>query len=357
MPWYRFRWFRVRLGRDEDEVRTDQLTRSADEMVWSTLADCLQYGEYVKGSKDNSWELLNYQTGITEPKARIMTHGARPLNPVVAVARFVWLMAGNNRVEDIAFYEPKVRGFSDDGLSVPGSDYGLRLVQPRPGLNQIYGVVERLREDYNTRQAAAVVWQPEDAVRQSGDIPCTFGMFFKVTSGGLNMTTIMRSNNAFRILPFNIFEFTMLQELVAAQLEIPIGDYVHWAASMHAYDNERETPPTKRIAESDGQVQSITMPVMPAGIRGDLDSYPLAQANFLAQYEAQMRHACTEDELWVVWNNATARLDRYWLELLAILFHWKVAKMGLFYADHDVQLPEYWSKAVKNTIERYIVNV
>ena len=215
------------------------LQPDVDALVTTTIQDCLD-GELIETHKDTSYEVLHYQTGLTNPAARIMVNPARPLNIVVAVARWVWLMAGNDRVEDIAYYEPKVRGFSDNGLTVPGSCYGARLFNSQPGIDQIAGVIDRLSKDSGSRQASAVVWQPHDAVRNSNDIPCTHGMFFHIRDGLLDMCVTMRSNNAFRILPFNVFEFTMLQEVVAKSLGVPMGDYVHWAASMHDRSSQRQ---------------------------------------------------------------------------------------------------------------------
>lgn len=305
----------------------------ADTLISTTLTHVMNQGMYIATEKDSSWELCDYQTiPMTDIRSRIFTNPNRPLNIVTAVARFTWLVAGNNRVEDIAFYEPKVRNFSDDKLTVPGSDYGLRIFQPRPGLNQIEGVVERLRHSPYSRQAAAVVWQPEDAVRQSGDIPCTFGMFFRLRpcpdgehAYALHMTTVMRSNNAFRILPFNVFEFTMLHELVAAELGVGLGSYKVWAASMHAYDNPRETPATRAIA--DGEVsESITMDPMPQQENSPLGTDPLVCARHLAILEASLRHACDEDEYGSIVLEALNVLPNYWLDLFGVLAAWGAAK-------------------------------
>lgn len=293
-------------------------TISADECIRSTCVDMLM-GDYITTDKDKSYEVLYYQTGMTNPLARIMTHEARPLNIVTAVARFVWLIAGNNRVEDIAFYEPKVRGFSDDGLVVPGSDYGQRLFQPRPGLDQIQGVIDRLKANPGSRQAAAVVWQPEDAVRNSRDIPCTHGMFFHVRYGELQACVTMRSNHAFRILPFNLFEFTMLQEMIASEIKVPVGHYTHWAASMHVYDNPGEMPKIQQLVDSDPG-ESIVMPPM-----GD-DAY--SQAREVCRLEAQLRHACSASELHRIMIDASA-LNNYWLEIFGVLFCWNAAKRNL----------------------------
>lgn len=329
------------------------LKTTADAMVGTTIGDCLAGLRVEMWPKDPMWETLNYQTGMSEVRSRIMTNPVRPLNPVVAVARFAWLIAGNNRVEDIAYYEPKVRGFSDDGLTVPGSDYGMRLMQPRPGLNQIQGVVDRLRESPSSRQAAAVVWQPEDAVRESRDIPCTFGMFFSIrprTPVGpeeLLMTVIMRSNNAFRILPFNIFEFTMLQELVAAELHAPVGAYTHWASSMHVYENDREWEPTVALGKATTFPDPIFMAPMPFGGRGGA----LGQASRFAQLEAKCRHSKTAEELLDIVDEANRVLEPYWVELLGPLVCWSAARMDLPDPPYYIVAP-YWRSQTQEVCQK-----
>lgn len=296
----------------------DGLAFTADECFVDTINDCLKEGARIESPKDTSLDLLDYSTGFLRPRARIITNPLRPLNIVVAVARFTWMIAGNNRVHDIAYYEPKVAGFTDNGLTVPGSCYGNRLFEPRPGLNQLVGVVDRLVRDPHTRRASAVVWAPEDAVRQSNDIPCTFGVFFHVREERLVMQTIMRSNNAYRILPFNLFEFSMLQELVASQIGREPGPYLHHAGSMHVYDNDSEMPNTLAVSESrpGDSLEMLPMPKV----------NPMTMANLLARYEADIRHSCNRAEFDAVVMKAGALLDPYWLTLFAVLANFTAAK-------------------------------
>lgn len=320
----------------------------ADTALYHTIVDVLG-GQRVSTPKDTSFELLNYTTGMSNPRGRIITHPERPLNVVSALARFTWLFGGNNRLEDIAFYEPKVRAYSDNGLTVPGSSYGHRLFDSRPGLNQIAGVIARLRTNPLSRQAASVVWLPEDAVRESVDIPCTFGMFFHVREDAddlrrLTMTTVMRSNNAFRIMPYNLFEFSMLQEIVAASLNLPLGDYMHWAASMHVYVNDQEMPHTEQIARV-GPSVSIIMPPM----TGD---NAFNQAAQLARYEAQLRHTYTHTQFDEVVSKANSYLDWYWYGLFSVLALWNTAKRG-WNITHIVQeVPDYLKENVMTVINR-----
>lgn len=290
------------------------ILKTADEAVQHTVFDCLTFGLPLEATKGDTYEILNYTTGMTNPRARIMTHASHPLNVTTAVARFVWLIAGNNRLEDIALYEPKVRGYTDDELTVPGSSYGARLFNAAPGLNQIEGVVRRLMDKPSTRQASAVVWLPQDAVRESADIPCTFGFFFHIRNDALHMTTVMRSNNAFRLLPFNLFEFTLLQETLATTLGVELGEYTHWAASQHVYarDNDKGV---RYLADSEPGV-SIEMSPMPPG-------NALEQADLLAQFEGKLRHTYSQHEFNQVVKLSETTLNEYWygLFMTLVVFH------------------------------------
>jgi hypothetical protein len=50
------------------------------------------------------------------------------------------------------------------------------------------------------------------------------------------MTTMMRSNNAWILLPYNVFEFSLLGELISVETGLELGSYFHFAASMHLYE-------------------------------------------------------------------------------------------------------------------------
>lgn len=307
---------------------------TADVALHQTVVDVLA-GAYVPSEGGASWEVLHYQTGMTNPRARITMHPQRKLNIIGAIARFVWMVSGSDRLEDIAYYEDKVRGYTDDGLSVPGSSYGKRLFNAAPGLDQINGVVKRLKDNPESRRAAAVVWSPEDAVRPSRDIPCTFGLFFHIRDNGLIMSTVMRSNNAFLLLPFNLFEFSMVGEMVAAAADVPFISYVHWAASMHVYDKAYEISSARIITEG-GPGDSVVMPPMPA-----ID--PLGQATELARLEARLRNSSSSAEFEQVRQSAKDNLEPYWMALFNVLAAWVAAKRGEIATSDTLvaALPEY----------------
>ena len=126
----------------------------------------------------------------------------------------------------------------------------------------------------------ATVFQPEDTARESKDIPCTYGLSFLVRENQLHVTTIMRSNNAWTLLPYNVFEFTLLAEIVASRVHVPLGSYTHHCISLHLYENDFTA--AEKWLNIDHE-EAITMDAIDDGS----GAYPKVEA--LLQFEEQTR--------------------------------------------------------------------
>jgi thymidylate synthase len=303
-----------------------------DQALLETLRALTDEGAEVASGQGRgpSREILDFTVELTNLRDRI------PLNPdasfdlTVAVARFVWMISGDDRLADIRFYEEAVTNFSDNQISVPGSNYGTRLFQPRPGLNQIEGVVGRLKEDLETRRAAAVVWAPEDALREGSegqrtkDIPCAFGLMFHVRGGVLHTQLKMRSNNAHQLLPVNLFEFGLLAELVAAETGTTLGPLYNNAASMHVYEDTRTRWEAAARFEPTGAERR---PMLAMPTEGALD-----QAYLLARKEAQLRHELhliAYEEMAALYARCDG-LDPWWTDFYRLLLSHALVKVGRY---------------------------
>ena len=278
--------------------------------------DCAASASLSIGSNKSSKEIFNFSCFLDAPLRRLPV--SKELNLPAAVARFVWMMAGSDRLADIAFYEPKVRSFSDDGISVPGSSYGQRILRARPGLNQLESAIKRLKQDPTTRRSAIAIYHPEDAVRESHDIPCAFGIFYRVLEGRLIATTLMRSNNAFVLMPYNIFEFSLLAEAVSVESNIPLAGLVHSAISMHIYQENYDAAQSVITAydSNPSQGMDISCPPIPSG------SSPLESIRKLVILEADLRHASaglSGDNIEEMIDQGNVQLDPYWRQLYFLL--------------------------------------
>jgi len=108
-------------------------------------------------------------------------------------------------------------------------------------IDQIHRAYSILKSNPTSRQVALQIWDPsqdlpsQDGAPVSEDIPCNVIALLKIREGRLYWTQVMRSNDVMRGLPYNIIQFTMLQELFASWLGCEIGSYAHIADSLHIY--------------------------------------------------------------------------------------------------------------------------
>ena len=131
----------------------------------------------------------------------VLTVPARKPNYRFMIAEAEWILRGSNLVADLTPYNARMASFSDDGETLAGA-YGLRFVA------QLQHVVEKLREDPNTRQATMTTWVPNPY--PSKDTPCTVALDFKIREGRLNAHVFMRSSDIWLGLPYDAFAFSMM---------------------------------------------------------------------------------------------------------------------------------------------------
>jgi thymidylate synthase len=273
----------VRISMQADKtIVVDNL----DEALRRTLEQVVERGTRIAvgghlstAAGRTTYEILNYSIRVTNPRRRLPGNPEFRFNAIAAVARFVWMMSGSDRVSDIAFYQPRAAAFSDDGLIIPGSSYGRRFLSPRPGLNQLTGVIDRLKEDPHSRRAFLSIYQPEDAVRVSKDIPCLLTLGYHIRNHRLYATTCMRANNAYSLFAYNFFEFSLLAEIIAAELGVEVGPLTHSAVSMHIYEEEIDRArAVVRASSSVADSHSIELPPEPlAEVRKWIELEPLVR--------------------------------------------------------------------------------
>ena len=67
------------------------------------------------------------------------------------------------------------------------------------------------------------------------DPACLQRMWFHISGGRLHMNVHMRSNDAFKAAFMNMFAFAELQRMVAAEVGVEPGEYMHICDSFHIY--------------------------------------------------------------------------------------------------------------------------
>lgn len=179
-------------------------------------------------------------------RRRIMTPERRWSFPL-AIGEFCWHASGSNDVSSIAYYAPRWQDFADDQKRIGGSCYGTRIFSAGDGSpSQWSSLLNLLIEDPTTRRAVLDLQSFGPALTNDAkDVSCTMGIQFFVRGGKLHAVVNMRSNDIIWGLPYDVFLFTMLQELLASTLLLELGSYCHFVGSLHLY--ERQMPLARRI--------------------------------------------------------------------------------------------------------------
>jgi thymidylate synthase len=162
----------------------------------------------------------------------------RRVNPAIGAIEALQLIAGVARHDLVVSVAPRFVEYMDEMDGVPSARYFHGAYGARVGF-QVMCAVNKLKKDPDTRQAVATLWDPyQDNLPDKHDYPCTIGFSFSVRDEKLDMDTVMRSNDVWLGLPYDMFQFTQLQLSVARSLGREPGVYRHTALSLHAYERD-----------------------------------------------------------------------------------------------------------------------
>lgn len=235
----------------------DELSNSTDEFV---------------ASKGKGKDLLAPKIILKDPRARISASATRG-RLISALAEFCWYMSGSADLDFIRFY---IRNYPpEEATGLIEEAYGPRLIGTGAfgrSLNQIDRVIDRLRRKPDTRRAVISILEPSDLEPTRPEAPCTAALQFIRRRKRLHLIVMMRSNDAYLGFPHDVFCFTMIQELIARSLGIGLGEYHHFATSLHLY--ERDVHNVSSYLGEGFQNPTFAMPKMPTGCqRANLDSF------------------------------------------------------------------------------------
>jgi thymidylate synthase len=193
---------------------------------------------------------------ICDPTSRIIKNPARAWSQTLPIAESIWLLNGVNSMHLPGAITKNLYNFSDDGefmragygprirsFNNSNDDYKIKSPDERLGVDQLRYVVESLIKDPNSRQASITIhdpnkdnFNPDGSLKTTKDTPCTRTIKFEKKNGKLDCIVSMRSNDLlWGFSAVNVFNFTLMQEMVSMLVGIPIGHYYHFAENFHYY--------------------------------------------------------------------------------------------------------------------------
>jgi len=103
--------------------------------------------------------------------------------------------------------------------------------------NQIDQIINRLKEDPESRQLFLAMWDSSDITKIGGisRVPCTLGYLFQFRRGTLNLTYLQRSADFVNHFTNDVYLATKMLYYVAQETSLPVGTYTHWVGSLHVF--------------------------------------------------------------------------------------------------------------------------
>jgi len=227
----------------------------------SVLSELLSSGKPADPRGLATKELLFSNFAILNPRARLLTLRGRHWDLAVALGEFCWHVAASNDADFIAYYASAWSDLASPDCTIPGSSYGRTIFagsETKP--SQWTMVKTLLKIDHFSRRAVLFFNASEHRlVPSASDVACASSFQFLIREGKLDAILTIRSNDAIFGLPYDVFFFSMLQEMMAIELGIELGTYFHSAGSMHLYERHIDLA-GRTIAE--GAFSASPMPAM-----------------------------------------------------------------------------------------------
>ena len=187
--------------------------------------------------------LFNVGFYIENPLDHKIENEERKWNPIYAEAEWQWYLSGDRNTAKLGELYGKVpeiwKRMADVNDNV-NSNYGWQWKRN----DQIDYVIDLLRNEPDTRQAAISIYDCKEHDTFTFDTPCTYAVQFTILDNKLNMSVVMRSNDLWFGFCNDQYQFSKLQHYIWNRIcfgklkGLEIGTYFHFAHNLHLYNDK-----------------------------------------------------------------------------------------------------------------------
>jgi len=184
----------------------------------------------------NTKALFNVGFTIKNPLQNSIKNKERNWKYNYAEAEWQWYLSGDrniNKLDQLYGKVPKIWKLMADEKGNVNSNYGWQWQRKK----QIDYIVNKLKQNNNTRHAAISIYDCKEHSCYTKDTPCTYAIQFYILNNKLNMSVLMRSNDLWYGFCNDQYCFSKLQQLIANKTNKKVGTYYHFAHNLHLYNN------------------------------------------------------------------------------------------------------------------------
>lgn len=159
------------------------------------------------------------------------------------IHELLWFLKGETNVKYLQDNGVRIwnEWASDTGELGPIYGYQWRSWPSVSGkkIDQISQVLESLKSNPDSRRHIVSAWNVGE-IENMALPPCHILFQFYVADGKLSCQLYQRSADIFLGVPFNIASYAILMQMMAQELNLELGDFVHTLGDAHIYMNHIE---------------------------------------------------------------------------------------------------------------------
>ena len=227
------------------------MTQHPEHQYLDLLRDCLENGTYRDGRNGGTYGLFGRQIRFDLSRGFPLLTTKKVFFKAIVV-ELLWFLRGDTNVRYLHDHGVTIWDEWADADGELGPVYGkqwrswptvdevstgncFERYYPR-SIDQIAKVIEGLRNDPNGRRHIVTAWNPAE-IDDMALPPCHCLFQFFAADGKLSCQLYQRSADVFLGVPFNIASYALLTHLVAREVGLAVGDFVHTFGDVHLYAN------------------------------------------------------------------------------------------------------------------------
>jgi thymidylate synthase len=191
------------------------------------FSDINANGESFAGTKAK----FNVSFTLQDVSNKTVTTPQRKFNEDYAEYEWNWYLKGDRDASEIAERAKIWKQMMVEGTTEVNSNYGYFWNKNY----QLSRVIQELKTNKETRRAIVVHYDINELDRYKHDTPCNDVLNFYIKDDKLHLTVFARSIDLVFGFCNDQYTFAKLMEMVAFQLDIPVGEMTWMITNLHIY--------------------------------------------------------------------------------------------------------------------------
>ena len=203
------------------------LYKNATDAFELLFSDINANGESFAGTKAK----FNVSFTLMDPSDKVITTPERKFNEDYANFEFDWYLKGDRDATEISERAKIWKNMIVPGTTEVNSNYGYFWNKN----DQLQRAITELKSNPQTRRAIVVHYDINELDRYAYDTPCNDVLNFYIKDDKLHLSVFARSIDLVYGFCNDQYTFAKLMEMVAFQLDLPVGE-MHWMiTNLHVY--------------------------------------------------------------------------------------------------------------------------